>query len=179
MSEAVPIVVDLDGTLVREDTLYVFAFQLLLRKPWVFFILPFKLLKGKAAMKAYMNTALAFNPSSLSFNQALIDWLRERKQAGHQIALCTASSQTVADITAAKVDVFDQVFGSGSETNLSGSRKANFLNEQYGAKNYIYCGNADVDLKVWQHSHSAVVVNAPKGLAQEATQHCPVIEIFD
>jgi len=179
MSGATPIVVDLDGTLVRDDTLYVLAWQMLLKKPWTCALLPIKLLAGKAAMKQYMSSVLEFDPSRLSFHQELIAWLKGQQLTGRPIVLCTASSQQVANIIAKHLDFFDEVIGSGSEVNLSGTRKAALLVKRYGQKKFDYCGNAEVDLSVWREANAAIVVNAKDGLAEQAATICEVSKIFD
>ena len=178
MTKLIPIVVDLDGTLVRDDTLYVFAWQMLVRKPWTCFMLPISLLKGKAAMKQYMASVHKLDPSPLNFHADLIDWLKLEKSLGRKIVLCTASSQQVADTIADHVGFFDEVIGSGEQVNLSGLRKAAKLVERYGQKGFDYCGNASVDLAVWKDSHAAIVVNAKQGLAEQAAELCPVTMTF-
>ena len=178
MSGSVPIVVDLDGTLVRDDTLYVLAWQMLLKKPWACAMLPVALLKGKAAMKQYMSGVLDLDPRSLSFHEELIEWLKNQQAHGRDIVLCTASSQQVADIIAEHVGFFDEVIGSGDEINLSGTRKAALLVERYGRQGFDYCGNASVDLQVWKDANAAVVVNAKNELADRAEALCPVAKVF-
>ena len=179
MSETIPIVVDLDGTLVRDDTLYVLTWQMLLKKPWTCLLLPIKLLGGKAAMKQYMSSVLALDPSPLSFHQELIAWLKQQQLSGRPIVMCTASSQQVADTIAEHLGFFDEVIGSGSEVNLSGTRKAALLVKRYGQKKFDYCGNAEVDLSVWKEANAAIVVNAKDGLAKQAATFCEVSKIFD
>lgn len=178
MSKTVPIIVDLDGTLVRNDTLYVLAWQILLKKPWACVMLPIKLLNGKAAMKQYMSSVLDLEPSPLSFHKELVDWLLQQKESGRAIVLCTASSQQVADIIADHVGFFDEVIGSDGDTNLSGERKAALLLKRYGQQGFDYCGNASVDLKVWAQANGAIVVNAKAGLAAQTSSLCPVVKEF-
>ncbi len=178
MNKSIPLVVDLDGTLVRDDTLYVHAWQLLTKKPLDFLQLPFKLRSGKAAMKQFMSQTLDFDPSSLRYNESLCDWLKDQKTAGREIVLCTASSQQVAQIVADEVGVFDRVIGSKEHTNLAGENKAKLLVKEYAEKGFDYCGNSSADLAVWQVSHNAIVVNAKKGLAEKAVKLCHIAKIF-
>jgi hypothetical protein len=179
MTDSIPIVVDLDGTLVRQDTLYVHAWQLLVKKPWACILLPVKLSKGKAAMKQFMSRSLNFDSSQLSFHQELCAWLKDQKHLGREIILCTASSQQVADIVAQQAGFFDRVIGSGKKINLSGSRKANLLVKEFGERQFDYCGNAPIDLEVWEHANQAIVVNANTQLAEQAAKFCPVAKVFD
>lgn len=178
MSEQCPIIVDLDGTLVRDDTLYVLAWQMLIKKPHACLMLPIHLIKGKAAMKHYMSGVLELDPSRLRFHEDLIAWLKQQRALGRRVVLCTASSQQVADIIAQHIDLFDDVIGSDAYANLSGERKAALLVDRYGWQGFDYCGNADVDLSVWKDANAAIVVNAKKGLAKQASNLCPVVQEF-
>ena len=178
MSTNIPIIVDLDGTLVYDDTLYVLARKILREQPFKFLLLPFKLLNGKAAMKQFMSSINRVSAPSLKFNSSLIDWLVAQKETGRQLVLCTASSSDTANAVAEHLNIFDEVIGS-EQINLSGDAKANELITRYGDKKFDYCGNAAVDLKVWKHSNGAVVVNANQELAEQAKAYCPVLEVFD
>ena len=54
----VPLVVDLDGTLIRTDLLHESVFALLKLNPFYMFLLPLWLLKGKAYMKGQIAAIL-------------------------------------------------------------------------------------------------------------------------
>jgi hypothetical protein len=47
-SENIPLVVDLDGTLLRTDLLFEATLRLIKQKPWLVLLLPIWLLKGRA-----------------------------------------------------------------------------------------------------------------------------------
>ena len=93
MSSNIPLVVDLDGTLVYDDTLYVLARKIIREQPFNFLMLPFKLLNCKAAMKEYMSSINRISPRSLSYNQSLIDWLfvQKKRRAPSCLVYCFES----------------------------------------------------------------------------------------
>jgi len=76
------IAVDLDGTLTLTDTLHESALCLLRDSPLNVLALPFWLLGGKAALKAKVADRVDLDVSTLPYNGALIDWLKEERAAG-------------------------------------------------------------------------------------------------
>jgi 4-hydroxybenzoate polyprenyltransferase len=170
-----PIAVDLDGTLIRSDLLLESFLLLIKRNPLYLFLVPFWLLQGKAALKAHIAQRVRLNAAALPYTQPLIDWLKVQKAQGHALWLCTASDVRLAQAVANHVGIFDGVLGSHGQTNLSGSRKAQALIQQFGDKGFDYCGNASIDLNVWRHAHAAIVVNASKGLQAKAAAITQVV----
>ena len=178
MSQNKPtIVIDLDGTLIKTDLL-VESFLLLIKKnPFLMFAVVLWLFKGKAHMKREIAKRVDLPVELLPYNQVVLDYIHEKKKQGHQIALATASYKRFANDVAHFLEVFDAVYATDGDLNLSGSKKRAALNAAYGEKNYIYAGNAKVDTKVWQDSAAAVVVG-DKSLANKAEKICGLEEHF-
>ncbi|MFZ9239449.1 MAG: hypothetical protein ACO23B_12370, partial [Burkholderiaceae bacterium] len=59
---AIPLAVDLDGTLVHSDTLHEAALRALREHPLALFKLPFWLLQGKAVLKQRLAALSRFDP---------------------------------------------------------------------------------------------------------------------
>jgi 4-hydroxybenzoate polyprenyltransferase len=171
--DLVPIAVDMDGTLIRSDLL-IESFLLLIRQnPLILFQALLWLLKGKAYLKQEIACRIALPVHLLPYNQAVLDFLAEKRRLGHPIALATASHRVYARAVADHLKLFDQVFATEGDTNLSGDRKRSALNAAFGSRGYWYIGNGRVDLKVWQDAAGAVVVGDAR-LAGEAARQCPV-----
>lgn len=168
-----PLVVDLDGTLIRSDLLIESFLLLIKQNPLNLFFVLLWLLKGKATLKAEIARRVDIPVELLPFNQELITYLRAEKAKGRRLILATASHQRYAHSVAQHLGIFDDVLASDESRNLSGSAKRAALTERYGEKQYVYAGNAPVDLKVWNHCSAAVVV-ANSSLAKKASAHCPV-----
>src|SRR3990167_1573101 len=180
MSEAkqYPLVVDLDGTLIRSDLL-IESFMLLIKEsPFNIFRVLFWLLKGKAFLKAEIARHVDVPVELLPYNQELIEFLKAEKARGREIILATASHQRYAHSVAQHLGLFDDVLATDNERNLSGTAKRAALTERYGEKQYVYAGNAPVDLKVWDHCHQAIVV-ADNSLVKQAQKHCPIERHFE
>lgn len=170
-----PLVVDLDGTLIHTDLLHESLLSLIKNKPHFVFVLPWWLLKGKAAFKQRVATQINLDMSTLPFNVELIDWLKTQKSLGRKLILSTASDAALAHELAKHLDLFDEVLASDGKTNLSGEHKAAALCHAFGEKQFDYVGNATVDLKVWTKAQNAIVVSNSQ-LLQDQAASCTNLE---
>jgi 4-hydroxybenzoate polyprenyltransferase/phosphoserine phosphatase len=166
--QSTPVCVDLDGTLIHTDLLLETVLSLLKRQPFYLFMLPIWLLRGKAALKAEIARRVKLTPRALPYNHELLNWLREQKDSGRSLWLCTASNHRLASLVAEHLQIFDGVLASSDDHNLSGRAKAKLLVEKFGAKKFDYCGNHRVDLVIWKNSQGAVVVNGTENLTRAA-----------
>lgn len=165
---AVPLVVDLDGTLLRTDTLHESAIRLLRDSPFDVLRLPLWLARGKAALKRRLATKVGLDPAALPYRGDLLAWLREQREAGRPLVLCTAADRAVAASIAEHLGIFDQIIASDGETNLAGRRKAEALVRHFGPAGFDYAGNSSDDLPVWASARLAIVVDAPADVARRA-----------
>ena len=155
---AVPLCVDLDGTLTRADFLFESFFVLLKRQPLSIFLCVFWLLRGKAYLKEQIALRVTLDVGVLPYNGQLVDYLREARLAGRPLYLCTASNQRFASQVAAHFGLFNGVLASNASMNLSGKLKAAALVKQFGDHGFDYCGDARADVPVWQRARLAIVV---------------------
>ncbi len=168
MTKAVPLCVDLDGTLIHSDLLLESFLLLIKRNPLYLLLVPFWLLQGKAMLKQQIASRVQLDGSALPYTKPLLDWLRDQKAQGRPLWLCTASDARMAQAVADHLGFFDGVLSSNGQLNLSGANKAAELVKRFGDKGFDYCGNEKVDLAVWRHAHAAIVVNAGEGLIKAA-----------
>jgi 4-hydroxybenzoate polyprenyltransferase len=172
-----PLVVDLDGTLIRCDLFTEAMIRLGFEKPWLLPALGGWLMRGRAHAKARLAEIFPPHPEALPYDERLVAWLREQRAGGRTIALATASDEHAARVIASHLDCFDAVFASDGETNLKSQRKADALATAY-PRGFAYAGNESADIKVWRVAASAVVVNASSGLSRHAEQRFSVERIF-
>ena len=173
----VPLCVDLDGTLIRTDLLVESALALIARQPLMLFAMLAWLLRGKAHLKREIARRVELDPSTLPYNAPLVGWLREN-QGNRTLLLCTAADGDLARGVADHVGVFDEVVASDGKVNLSGDNKARELVRRFGDRGFDYVGNAAVDLRIWRHARSAIVVEGGTWLSKAAAKHAPVVERF-
>jgi len=168
-------VVDLDGTLIKTDLLVESVVRLLRGNPLYIFLLPFWLLKGKAALKCELARRVSLDVGLLPFNEPFLAWLRAQHGAGRMLVLATASHRDLADAVAAHLGIFTLVLGTEPGMNLGGRRKKEMLVERFGSRGFDYAGNAAPDLHIWPDARHAIVVNPDRGVERKARQ-CAAVE---
>src|SRR5690606_6796278 len=121
--DAAPLFVDLDGTLIRSDTLWE-SFAIALRaRPWRTAIGVTSLARGRAALKERLGRLGPIDPAALPYREGFVAWLREEKATGRRIVLATAADRAVAESVAGHLGVFDSVLASDGNRNLKGHAK--------------------------------------------------------
>jgi 4-hydroxybenzoate polyprenyltransferase/phosphoserine phosphatase len=173
-----PLCVDLDGTLIRSDVLLESFVLLIKRNPLYLLLVPFWLLRGKAALKAQIAARVKLNPAALPYEADLLDWLRSERAAGRSIWLCTATNKTFAQDIASHLGLFDGVLASDHESNLAGEAKAAQLVQRFGDRGFDYCGNERRDLAIWRRARGAIVVNAGSQLERQAAKLTELARTF-
>ena len=152
-----PLIVDLDRTLLRTDTLIEQFLILFLAAPPKALSALRTLGRGKAAFKEAVIDLSPVSPDALVLNEELLDYLLEQREKGRPLHLITAADQRVADAVAQKVGIFDKVIGSSDGHNLKGANKRDYLLEHF-PDGFSYAGDSPSDLDVWREARSAVLV---------------------
>ncbi|TDR48805.1 4-hydroxybenzoate polyprenyltransferase [Tahibacter aquaticus] len=177
-NQAIPLCVDLDGTLIRSDMLFESALSLLRRNPFYLFFFLAWLLRGRAHLKREIARRAEVDPVTLPYDERVVAWLRGEAGQRRRV-LCTASDAGLAQGIADHLGLFDEVMASDGERNLAGRNKAESLRQRYGDKGFDYAGNEQRDLHIWKHARKAIVVNGHNGLASAAGEHCEVERVFE
>ncbi len=167
MEQKNTLVVDLDGTLIKSDLLVESLFALLRKSPLMVFLVPFWLLKGKAYLKQAIANLISIDVTLLPYNRDVLDYITHEKSKGREIVLATASNKKYANAIGEYLKVFDHIVASDEHINMSGGNKGVELAKQFGANQFTYAGNANIDLEVWKYASSAIVVNPSKGLLEK------------
>ncbi|MGR8959658.1 UbiA family prenyltransferase [Rhizobium leguminosarum] len=172
-----PIIVDLDGTLILSDTLHESAAVALFRKPLVLFHALRQLVKGRHALKAALAKEVDLTHEVLPLREDLVEWLRSKAEEGHELHLCSAANQSVVDAVAKRVGIFASAVGSSS-SNLKGKAKALYLEDRF-PDGFIYVGDHAADLPVWQASKGVVPAGVSQSVSRELKRrNLPVIAEF-
>ncbi len=153
-----PLIVDLDGTLLRTDLLLETLLVLARERPLALILALGELRRGKAAFKAHLRIHSAPDIPSLPLNGALLARLRTERASGRTLVLATASDRHLAGIFADHLGLFDDVLASNGQKNLKGSVKAAELVARYGKGGFDYAGDSRADLPVWAAARQAIVV---------------------
>jgi len=157
---SVPLAVDLDGTLIRTDSLLESLMPLLKANPFLFVALFFWLARGKAYLKRQVALRVIPDISSLPYNLDILNFLRDQHLSNRTLILATGADQLMAQQIADYLHVFDSVIASNGKNNLTGEKKKERLVAEFGIGGFDYLGNDRKDLFVWQAARRAIVVGS-------------------
>ncbi len=157
-----PLCVDMDGTLLRIDTLHEAAVAAVLTDWRTALRLPGWLGEGKARLKQELAQRWIFDAATLPYSQSLLAYLKAQRAAGRYIVLCTAAHRDIAARVAEYLGLFDEIIATQGTSNLRGAAKADVLCRRFGRRAFVYAGNDATDHVVWECAAAAVVVNAPE-----------------
>jgi 4-hydroxybenzoate polyprenyltransferase/phosphoserine phosphatase len=171
--------VDLDGTLVKSDTLHDSALALARHHPAALLKIPGWLVQGKAALKRHLADAVQLDVAHLPYNRELLQYLEQQRCTGRPIYLATAADADTANRIAAHLGIFTGVLASDGQLNLAGKNKLAAFQSRFG-DNFSYIGNAMPDLPLLQQCREPMVANPTPGLraALRKSSVTPV-RIFD
>lgn len=88
--DEIPLVVDLDGTLVSGDLLFEGLARLVAAAPHRICLLPLWLLRGRASLKRRVAQAAPLDPEELVLSPAVSDRISEARRAGRPVYLASA-----------------------------------------------------------------------------------------
>jgi 4-hydroxybenzoate polyprenyltransferase/phosphoserine phosphatase len=163
LADALPLAVDLDGTLTKADTLHEGFLHCLRAHPRALHDIASSLRAGKAAFKRNVAQRIGFDPGLLPYNEEVLAYIREQHRQGRRIGLFTAADQSIADAVAEHLGLFDVAVGSDGVTNLSGENKVKAICATFG-EDFAYAGNDAVDKPIFEAAQRVVLVGPVKQL---------------
>ncbi len=158
---SIPLCVDLDGTLVKLDTLHQALFLLLRRDFSAIFRIPGWILRGKAYFKDQVMQRVTLDATVLPYNQTFAVWLRKEHENGRKLVLATASNYRTANAVAEHFGIFDEILASNADTNLRNNRKLAAIKERF--EQFGYAGNDAHDIPIWEAANEVILVNPSAG----------------
>jgi 4-hydroxybenzoate polyprenyltransferase len=162
----VALCVDLDGTLVKSDTLLDTVLVVARQRPGDLLKIPGWIAEGKASFKRHLTTAVQIDVEHLPYNRPLLEYLRQQFGEGRAIYLATAADKELAERVAAFLGIFAGVLASdaaGSGVNLAGENKLVAMRAQFGEE-FCYIGNAKPDIELLAACVSPMTANPDAAL---------------
>ena len=160
----VALCVDLDGTLVKSDTLHDSLLAMARQHPAEIIKVPGWIAQGKASFKRHVTSAVTLDVEHLPYNRPLLEWLRIQHGQGRAIYLATAADRALAERVAAYLGIFSGVLASDGSTNLAGGNKLAAFQQQFGEGGFCYIGNAKPDVKLLVACEAPMVANPHRAL---------------
>lgn len=177
-ADPVPLVVDVDGTLLRGDLLHEAALQFVARHPLEFWRLPVWLLRGKAQLKARLADRINPGTDSMPFREETLAAVRAAQESGRPVYLASASDRRWVEPIADRLGGVAGVLASDGQSNLAGVRKAAALVERFGTGNFDYIGDHSIDKPVWEEARRQILVGHSGRLEAAVRRRFPNAEVI-
>ena len=162
-----PLVVDLDGTLVKSDLLVEAIFRRIGNDPISVFGLLWAMRLGKAEFKELIAKTVDIAPATLPYDEAILALVREAVAEGRPVYLASASNSRFVYAIANHLGLFSGWFGSDGITNISGANKASLLVKTFNEDGFDYIGNDRADLPVWAVASKRIGIRTSTSLNKE------------
>ena len=163
----VPLILDVDGTLLRTD--------LLLETFWA--ALGQGLVKTVKTVAKHWTRPERLKQALTEISKPRIDQLPVRSSVQEMaqqaiendraVHLVSGASQQLVDELGVRLELSGPHFGSDSDRNLTDATNAAFLIERFGSGGYDYAGNSNADLKSWVTARKIIVVEPDAALKRK------------
>ena len=165
----VPLVVDIDRTLVSGDLLIEAAVRLIAASPLAVLSLPFRallwIIDGGAALRRSLFRVGPLTSATLALNPAVMDEIAAAQASGRQVWLASTADEKMVAPLAQAVGAAGCIAADG-RTRLTGGTRASALADRFGDGGFDYVGSARCDLPVWRLSRQAVGVGLSASVAR-------------
>jgi 4-hydroxybenzoate polyprenyltransferase len=151
--------VDLDGTLVKSDTLVDSLLVMVRTHPLDLLKVPGWIAQGKAKLKAEVTRRVTLNVAHLPYNKPLMAFLEQQHGRGRKLYLATGADTTLAVRIAQHTNLFEGVLASDGKTNLTGTNKLDSFERHFPEQGFDYIGNARPDVPLLAAAKQAMVAN--------------------
>ncbi len=153
----VPLVLDLDGTLIKSDLLWEGLVTTLRSDPGRALSALAGIWSGRARLKRGLAEGTAGHTLEFPFNDAVLALALQEHRRGRAVYVATAADQAMASRVLEGHGFVKAVFGSDGVRNLKGRHKADFLQKEF-PQGFIYVGDSWTDLSIWRRARYGIAV---------------------
>src|SRR6516162_3030554 len=172
-----PLVVDLDGTLIKTNSLDETLLDALRRNPLDVWKLPIMLVAGRAVLKAFLASKSRLDVETWPVQSDFLNYVTTQFEAGQKIVLATAADRKIGEAMAARFPFISEVIASDGSRNLKGEAKAKHLCDRF-PQGFIYAGDSAADLAVWRESKGSVIVGGSSRLLDRVRRIKEPLAVF-
>lgn len=162
----VPLVLDIDGTLLRTDLLFETLSAALGKDLWATVRAVATLHWSPARLKRRLLDIAAPDLASLPLRGEVLELAREAMARGRQVVLTSGADQALVDRLALQLGLPGPHFGSDGRQNLTGTAKAALFVARFGKQGFDYAGDSADDLPVWRAARRIIAVAPGPRLAR-------------
>lgn len=164
-----PLVLDVDGTLLRTDLLFEALWAGMGQAPWATLRACFGNLTDKAALKTELASIVTLRMDLMPANDDVLALAAQARDEGREVALASASARPWVSELAAQYNMSQRVFATEDGVNLRGEAKAHALVAAYGVDGFDYAGNEPGDMAIWKQAAGAITVGTGSAVQGELT----------
>lgn len=165
LHNSVPLIVDLDGTVLCSDTLLEGIAAGLFQMPFSIIGESVGAIFSVPRFKSWIFQNIDVDYEAIPANGGLIAWLTDEKTKGRTVHLVSAANQGVVDRLATRFGIFDSAHGSTETHNLKGRNKQKFIVDNFGPS-AVYAGDSRPDWHVWNGLGGAVYAGTDKAMVR-------------
>ena len=167
-AEEKPLIVDMDGTLLRTDVLFEGIAKAFFSRPFATLdALRLLVTTSRAAFKRRIAELSELDLSLLPMRQDFVAHLQSERGRGREIHLYTAADHDTATKVAEHVGLFDSVRGTTGPVNLKGKNKLAEIRDRF-PRGFTYAGDSHADVHIWQGAEGIVLAGASSGVVRRA-----------
>lgn len=174
----VPLVLDIDGTLLRTDLLYE-TFWAALGHDFASTVrVALSNFRDPECLKHDLTAIARPQIELLPVRQDIVEMARSAVAAGRAVHLVSASHQNLVDELADHLGLPGPHFGSQPNCILTDATKASFLEEQFGKGAYDFAGNARAGLNSWKGPRKIIAVGPSPAVQLQVAETQRAIRIL-
>lgn len=177
MADPTPLVLDLDGTLIRTDSLIEQAVAFVRRKPLSVFKLFGWVLAGRVTLKERLAVAVPLDPALLPINEDVVALAEQEAAKGRKVVLATASHADTAKLFLTRFPFISEILATESGVNLKGKTKAEALVKRF-PEGFDYAGDSSADVEVWKRARNGITVGASASTVSKAKKATNILQVI-
>ena len=162
---------DLDGTLIKEDMLFLSTQILLKENPWKLITILLGCWRGLPWAKASIASSINAKNLDFSINKNVLKLIKLKKVEGYACYLISGSNHNLVKVVFQQSEIFDDYFGSNTKINLVGKHKLKKIKKL--TSDFEYIGNSNQDIPIWQHADKAYICSSSKKFLERVVSLFP------
>jgi 4-hydroxybenzoate polyprenyltransferase len=174
---ALPLVIDLDGTLIATDALHESALFFVKRRGFAAWRIPFWTLAGRAIVKNRLAEAVTVEDvATFPANDEIVALAERESSRGRKIVLATAADISIAEKIQMRFPFIEEVIASSGGRNLKGPEKAAEVFARF-PDGFIYAGDSASDLHVWSKATAAIFAGRSASIQKKITTRTKLVGV--
>ncbi len=166
---SLPLVIDLDGTLIATDALHESLLFFIKRRGIASWKIPFWILAGRAIVKNRLAEAVTEEDvATFPANDEIVALAERESGRGRRVILATAADISIAEKIKLRYPFIEDVIASVDGRNLKGVAKAEEVFARF-PEGFIYVGDSTSDLHVWSKATAAIFAGRSAAMKKKIT----------